>query len=184
MILNHDVLEARVLIIDDNQSNVDLLQATLDAEGYVSLLSITDPREAEGLYMAYRPDLVLLDINMPYLDGFQLMEQFKKIEEDSYLPVIVLTALKDEQTRLRALSHGAQDFLTKPFNRLEILTRINNTLMVRLLHNQVKHPEPGAGEKRCRNVPLSLKIPVMRLSIGLDVLLNTVIRRREIILCG
>lgn len=139
MIATQDVLEARILIIDDNQSNVDLLQATLDSEGYMSLLSITDPREAEGLYMAYRPDLVLLDINMPYLDGFQLMDRFKKIEEHSYLPVIVLTALKDDQTRLRALAQGAQDFLTKPFSRLEILTRINNTLMVRLLHNQVKN---------------------------------------------
>lgn len=139
MISNQERLEARILIIDDNQANVDLLEATLDSAGYVSLLSLTDPREAEGMYIAYRPDLVLLDINMPYLDGFQLMERFKKIEENSYIPVIVLTALQDDETRLRALTQGAQDFLTKPFDRLETLTRIKNTLMVRLLHNQVKN---------------------------------------------
>lgn len=139
MISNQELLEARILIIDDNQSNVDLLEAILDSDGYVSLLSITDPREAEGIYMAYRPDLVILDINMPYLNGFQLLERFKKIEESSYLPVIVLTALQDEKTRLRALTQGAQDFLTKPFNRLEILTRINNMLLVRLFHNRVKN---------------------------------------------
>lgn len=139
MISNKELLEARILIIDDNQSNVDLLEATLDAAGYLSVLSITDPREAEGMYIAFRPDLVLLDINMPHLNGFQLMEIFTKIEKDSYIPVIVLTALKDEKTRLKALSQGAQDFLTKPFNRLEILTRIKNTLMVRLFHTQVKN---------------------------------------------
>lgn len=138
MVSSQELLEARILIIDDNQSNVDLLEATLAAAGYVSLLSITDPREAEGIYIAYRPDLVLLDINMPHLDGFQLMERFKQNEINSYIPVIVLTALKDEKTRHRALSQGAQDFLTKPFSRQEILTRINNILMVRLLHNEVK----------------------------------------------
>lgn len=138
MISNQERLGARILIVDDNQANVDLLEATLSAAGYVSLLSVTDPRKVKGIYIAYRPDLVLLDINMPYLDGFQLMEQFKIIEEDSYIPVIVLTALQDDETRLRALTQGAQDFLTKPFNRIETLTRIKNTLMVRLLHNQVR----------------------------------------------
>ncbi len=138
MISDLILFQARILIIDDNQSNVDLLEATLGAAGYVSLLSITDPREAEGIYTAYRPDLVLLDINMPYLDGFQLMKQFEKIEANSYIPVIVLTALQDEKTRFRALAHGAQDFLTKPFNQLEILTRIKNTLFVRIYHNQIR----------------------------------------------
>lgn len=139
MISNQEILTARILIIDDNQSNADLLEATLASAGYVSILSITDPREAEGLYIAYRPDLVLLDINMPYIDGFQLMERFNKIEENSYIPVIVLTALQDEKTRHRALTLGAQDFLTKPFNQLEILTRINNTLLVRIYHNQLQN---------------------------------------------
>lgn len=137
MISEQELLKSRILIIDDNPTNVDLLEATLNSVGYVSVLSITDPRKAEGLYIAYRPDLVLLDINMPYFDGFQVMEQFKKVEGDSYIPVLILTALKDNKTRIRALTEGAQDFLTKPFDKLETVTRIANMLKVRLLHNEV-----------------------------------------------
>jgi len=81
---------------------------------------------------------VLLDINMPYLNGFQVMEQFKCIEKDSYIPVLVLTAQHDEETRLRSLAAGAQDFLTKPLNKTETLTRIRNMLRIRLLHNHVR----------------------------------------------
>lgn len=138
MIPKHQLYSARILIIDDNPHNVDLLQKLIAGAGYSSVLCITDPRQAESLYIAYQPDLVLLDINMPYLDGYQVMEQFKKID-DSYIPVLVLTALQDEATRIRALKEGAQDFLTKPFNKLEILTRIRNMISVRILHTQVKN---------------------------------------------
>lgn len=138
MIVNEELSAARILIIDDNEFNVQLLDTVVREAGYHSVLSITDSRKAEDLYRAYQPDLVLLDISMPYLDGFQVMEQFEKIEESSYLPVLVLTALQDDETRLKALENGAQDFLTKPFNRLETLTRIKNMLTVRLLHRQVK----------------------------------------------
>lgn len=139
MISKQELLKSRILIIDDNPENVEMLEITLDTEGYSSVLSITDPRQAEDLYMAYRPHLVLLDINMPYLNGYQVMGQFKKIEEDNYIPVLVLTALQDNKTRLRALSEGAQDFLTKPFDKLETITRIENMLRVRLLNEEVKN---------------------------------------------
>ena len=138
MSLPEELSAARIMIIDDNEFNVKLLEAVVAEAGYTSVLSITDPRKAEDLYRAYKPDLVLLDISMPHLDGYQVMEQFKKIENSSYLPVLVLTALQDDETRLKALENGAQDFLTKPFNRLETLTRIKNMLTVRLLHRQVK----------------------------------------------
>lgn len=138
MISKQDLLKSRILIIDDNPANVQLLEKTLSAEGYTSILSIIDPRKAEKMYTAYNPHLVLLDINMPYFDGYQVMSQFKKVEKDSYIPVLVLTALQDKKTRLRALSEGAQDFLTKPFDKLETITRIDNMLRVRLLHNEVK----------------------------------------------
>jgi len=138
MSLPEELSAARILIIDDNEFNVQLLEAVVTEAGYTSVLSITDSRKAEDLYRAYQPDLVLLDISMPHLDGYQLMEQFKKIEQSSYLPILVLTALQDDKTRLKALENGAQDFLTKPFNRLETLTRIKNILTVRLLHRQVK----------------------------------------------
>ena len=128
-----------ILIIDDNQANVDLLEAIISTAGYTSVLAITDSREAQNIYKAYQPHLVLLDINMPYLDGYEVMELFKKIDQDSYIPILVLTALQDDMTRIKALASGAQDFLTKPFNKLEALTRINNMLKIRLLHNQVQN---------------------------------------------
>ena len=138
MSLPEELTAARILIVDDNEFNVQLLEAVVAEAGYTSVLSITDSRKAEDLYRAYQPDLVLLDISMPHLDGYQVMDQFKKIEHSPYLPILVLTALQDEKTRLKALANGAQDFLTKPFNRLETLTRIKNMLTVRLLHKQVK----------------------------------------------
>ncbi len=139
MISKQELLKSRLLIIDDNSANVELLEEILSSEGYSSVLGITDSRKAEQMYISYRPHLVLLDINMPYFDGYQVMEQFKKIEEESYIPVLVLTALQDKETRIRALSEGAQDFLTKPFDQLETTTRIENMLKVRLLHDRVKN---------------------------------------------
>ena len=138
MISKQVLQDSRLLIIDDNQANVELLEKMLSAEGYSSIVSITDPRKAEKIYVSYQPHLVLLDINMPYLDGFQVMEQFRTIEQNSYIPVLVLTALQDNKTRIHALSKGAQDFLTKPFDKIETLTRIENMLKIRHLHNQVK----------------------------------------------
>ena len=139
MIPGPQLYSARILIVDDNPYNVDLLKQMISSAGYRSILTITDSKEAAGLYKAYKPDLVLLDINMPDLDGFQVMVQFKEIEKTDYIPVLVLTALQDEATRLRALEAGAQDFLTKPFNKLEILTRIRNMIYVRILHGQIKN---------------------------------------------
>lgn len=147
MISKADLLKSRLLIIDDNPTNVVLLERTLTSEGFTSILSITDPRKAESIYRAYKPDLVLLDINMPYLDGYQVMAQFKEIEGESYIPVLVLTALQDDQTRIRALSEGAQDFLAKPFEKLETITRIENMLRIRLLHNEVKNQNSILEEK-------------------------------------
>ena len=139
MILEKEILSARILIVDDNQANVDLLEAIISDAGYTSVLAITDPREAPNIYKAYQPHLVLLDINMPYLDGYEVMELFKKNEKDSYMPILVLTALQDNMTRIKALASGAQDFLTKPFDKVEALTRIHNMLRIRLLHNQVQN---------------------------------------------
>ncbi len=138
MISEQKLLNARILIIDDNQSNVDLLKDILATEGYTSLLCLTDSRDAQDMYLAYDPELVLLDINMPNFDGYQLLDQFKEVENNLYVPVLVLTALQDNETRIKALKAGAQDFLTKPFNKLETITRIRNLLTVRLLHNQVR----------------------------------------------
>ncbi len=139
MISEQKILNARILIIDDNRSNVDLLKDILATEGFTSLLCLTDSRKAKNMYIAYDPELVLLDINMPHFDGYELLEQFKSIEKSSYVPVLVLTALRDNKTRIKALKAGAQDFLTKPFDNIETITRIKNLLTVRILHNQVKN---------------------------------------------
>lgn len=132
-----EVLNARILIVDDQQTNVDLLEQILTEAGYTSVLGITNPLEVIDLYQAYSPELVLLDINMPEMDGFQVMEGLAKIEQESYTPILVLTAMQDEETRLRSLQSGAQDFLTKPFNNLEVITRIKNMVKIRILHKKV-----------------------------------------------
>lgn len=138
MILSEsEIQDARILIVDDQQTNVDLLEQILSQAGFTSVLGITDSTEAVSLYQAFKPALVLLDINMPVMDGFQVMEGLEALEEESYTPVLVLTALQDEETRLRSLQSGAQDFLTKPFNTLEVITRIRNMLRIRLLHQKV-----------------------------------------------
>ena len=132
------ISDAKILIVDDQKPNVLLLEKMLKAEGYAEVISTTDSRETAALYANNRFDIVLLDLNMPYLDGFQVMEQLRAVEIDSYLPILVLTAQQDSATRLRALQSGAKDFISKPFDRLEVLTRIRNMLEVRLMHNQVR----------------------------------------------
>jgi putative two-component system response regulator len=130
--------QARILIVDDQAANVKLLSKILESDGYINVVSTTDSREVEGLYKEQGFDLVLLDIRMPYMDGFEVMERLNEIEEDSYVPVLVLTAQNDDETKLKALELGAKDFLTKPFDKNEVLLRIANMLEVRLLHNQVR----------------------------------------------
>jgi putative two-component system response regulator len=138
MICKQQILGAKILIVDDNKTKVLLLEKMLASEGYTNFKSITDSRKASDVYRDFRPDIVLLDIRMPEMDGFQIMEQLKQIERDSYIPVLILTAYQEYETRLRALKLGAKDFLTKPLDRLEALTRIHNLLEVRLLHNRAR----------------------------------------------
>lgn len=127
---------ARILVVDDNAANVALLEAMLEEEGYTDVTGLTDPREVVPLYERRRFDLVLLDIRMPHLDGHQVMERLAAIKGDDYLPILVLTAQSDTETRLRALASGAKDFLTKPFDHLEVSSRIRNMLEVRILFNE------------------------------------------------
>ena len=141
------LLEARLLVVDDERPNVLLLEKMLKNAGYTSVWSTTDPREVPDLYRELRPDLVLLDLMMPHLDGFGVMLRLKEIEQDSYLPVLVLTAQPDRGTRQRALESGAKDFLGKPFDVVEALTRIRNMLEVRLLHNAMRDQNEVLEEK-------------------------------------
>ena len=141
------LLQAKILIVDDQTPNVTLLEKMLRAEGYGNVHGLTDPRQVYDLYERERFDLVLLDLNMPYLTGFEVMQQLRELEPDSYAPILVLTAQPDMKTRLRALESGARDFLAKPFDRLEVLTRIRNMLEVRLMHNQIRDQNKVLEEK-------------------------------------
>ena len=136
MIAPSDILNAKILIVDDQEANVLLLARMLGNAGYASIVSTTDPRQVCELYRRNRFDLVLLDLQMPGLDGFQVMEGLKEIETDGYLPVLVLTAQPEH--KLRALQAGAKDFLSKPFDLAEVSLRVHNIIEVRLLHQETK----------------------------------------------
>jgi len=137
MITEQEILQANILIVDDIPTNIQLLKKILASAGYENIFSTSDPREALPLYVDNNIDLLLLDIRMPHLSGFDVMEQLKASIPNDYLPIMVLTAELTHETRLQSLASGAKDFLTKPFERLETLQRIRNILEVRLLHKKV-----------------------------------------------
>jgi PAS domain S-box-containing protein len=131
------VLEARILIVDDQEVNVALLMQLLTEAGYSNVSATTDPQEVCALHRKHSYDLILLDLQMPAMDGFVVMEALKTNAADSYLPVIVLTAQPGH--KLRALQAGAKDFISKPFDLVEAKTRIHNMLEVRLLYKRLAH---------------------------------------------
>jgi PAS domain S-box-containing protein len=137
MISEQEILNASILIVDDQQSNVLLLEEMLRDVGYACIASTTDPYTVCELHRKNRYDLILLDLQMPGMDGFQVMEGLKEIEADGYLPVLVITAQPDH--KLRALAAGAKDFVSKPFDLIEVQTRIHNMLEVRLLYRKLKN---------------------------------------------
>ena len=136
MVSSSDILNARILIVDDQAANVLLLERMLRGAGYTSIESTTDPNKVCELHRKNRYALILLDLQMPGTDGFQVMEGLKEIEEDGYLPVLVITAQPEH--KLRALQAGAKDFVGKPFDLAELRARVHNILEVRLLHLETK----------------------------------------------
>ncbi len=137
MIRNEEILNARILIVDDQQANVILLSELLRDVGYSCIESTMNPFAVCALHRKNHYDLILLDMQMPGMDGFEVMEELKQVEMDSYLPVLVITAQPDH--KLRALVSGARDFVAKPFDLLEVQTRIRNMLEVRLLYQQLEN---------------------------------------------
>lgn len=131
---------ARILIVDDQEANLKLLERLLTRAGYRSITTTTDPRQALPLFLTQQPDIVLLDLHMPHLDGFGVLEQLRpRMKEKLYLPILVLTADATQEAKQRALSLGARDFLTKPFDHQEVLLRIANLLETRSLHAVLKN---------------------------------------------
>lgn len=135
MVSSEDILNAHILVVDDNYDNVDVLSMLLNAMGYMNVDGCTDPAAVCGLHLQNDYDLILLDMQMPGISGFQVMEEIKSHGNDDYLPVLAITGNSD--LKIRALAAGARDFIAKPFDALELEKRIHNILEVRLLYKQV-----------------------------------------------
>lgn len=129
--------QAKIMIVDDQPGNVLLLAKLLRAEGYSHIIEISDPREVEARYLSENPDVILLDLNMPHMDGFQVMARLRDIAPDG-APILILTAQMDQETRIKSLQSGARDFVSKPFDRYEVVARIRNQLEAHLLYRQVR----------------------------------------------
>ena len=132
-----DILHGNILIVDDSATNVSLIEQMLRGAGYTCISSTTDPHKVCALHRDNHYDLILLDLQMPGMDGFEVMEGLKAIETGSYIPVLVITAQPGHKRR--ALEAGAKDFVSKPFDLTEVLLRVHNLLEVRLLYTQIEH---------------------------------------------
>ena len=150
-----DMLHGKILIVDDQAVNIILLENMLRGAGYGSITSTMDPREVCDLHRKHHYDLILLDLRMPGMDGFQVIENLKEIEADGYLPVLVITAQPGH--KLRALQAGAKDFIGKPYELNEVLARVHNMLEVRLLHRDEKN-HSTALEQKVREVEASREL--------------------------
>src|SRR5471032_3305406 len=144
MVSSSDILNANILVVDDQETNVRLLDRMLRGAGYTCVGSTMDPHSVCALHRQNRYDLILLDLLMPVMDGFQVMEGLKDIEKNSYLPVLVITAQPGH--KLRALQAGAKDFISKPIELAEVQARVHNMLEVRLLHTEATHSSKVMGE--------------------------------------
>lgn len=136
MVTAADLLHGKILIVDDQAANVLLLEQMLKNAGYDQVTSTQDPTRVCELHLLHQFDLILLDLQMPGMDGFQVMENLKELDRSGYLPVLVITAQPEH--KLRALKAGARDFVSKPFDLAEVLLRARNLLEVRLLHRETR----------------------------------------------
>ena len=136
MISSADILNSKILIVDDQRADIQLLQLVLGSAGYSRVTPTSDPRAVCALHRENHYDLILLDLQMPGMDGFEVMEGLKAIETDGYLSVLAVTAEQDH--KLRALQCGAKDFVSKPYDLAEVLMRVHNLLEVRLLHEAAR----------------------------------------------
>jgi len=147
-----DATRCTLLLIDDEEANLDLLGAVLRPRGFTSLVRVNDPRVAAAAFQASRPDLVLLDLHMPHRPGFEVLNDLRAlIPTDDFIPILVLTADATPAARDRALGEGAHDFVTKPFDRTEVLLRVRNLLRTRLLHLDQRRAREAAERAATRD---------------------------------
>ncbi|MDR9424384.1 MAG: response regulator [Marinobacter sp.] len=140
---------ACILIVDDEAVNLKLLDRLLSGQGYENLVLIQDPREVVAAYQAHQPDLILLDINMPHINGYEVMEQLIRLEDPLLPPIVILTAQRTKEYLLKALDAGARDFISKPFDRNELLMRVRNLLDAQLAH-RILHNNKDVLEQQVR----------------------------------
>jgi PleD family two-component response regulator len=150
--IEKELKNARILIVDDLESNIEILKSLLDMEGYINVESTTDPRKVIDIVKSYDPELILLDLMMPYLSGFELMEKLKgerlkSLNPNKYVPILVLTADISPEVKQRALSEGAKDFLSKPFDLIEVKLRIKNLLETQYLYQVLNERKTFLEEK-------------------------------------
>ncbi len=140
MIKKEPFADARILIVDDEATSVHLLVKVLTDAGYTNVKATQDPKKVEELYNQIKPDLLILDLHMPHMEGFKIMERLKKEQEDpnDYLPILVISQERNRVIQFSALEAGAKDFLVKPYDSIEVLLRIRNFLEVRMLHQEVR----------------------------------------------
>jgi two-component system NtrC family sensor kinase len=134
-----NLIDSRILIVDDQADNLRILATVLELKGYRNVRCLEDSRCVVPVFTEFQPDLVLLDLHMPHMDGFAVMDQLReRIGNDDYVPILVLTGDNTSTARERALTHGAHDFISKPLNRTEVQLRVRNLLQTRSLHLQLK----------------------------------------------
>jgi len=147
--LSESLKNVRILIVDDEPANLKLLDRMLRGHGYQGMVLVDDPRDVIGLYRQAPTDLILLDINMPHLDGYQVMEQLSALNDPLLPPIVILTAQTGKDYLLEALAAGARDFISKPFDRNELLMRVRNLLDAQLAH-RLLHQQKGVLEEMVR----------------------------------
>jgi putative two-component system response regulator len=158
---------ARILIVDDEPTNVDVLRRILQKAGFTRIESTNDPREACPMYVHHRPDLILLDLHMPEMEGVAVLDQLNEIAEATYLPILIITGSLSPEARQDALSRGAKEFLTKPFHAEEVLLRIRTALETRFLYLQIQSQNQLLEEKvrqRTRELEAAQKEIIDRLA--------------------
>jgi putative two-component system response regulator len=159
-----DVLKTgKILLVDDEPMNVDLLQLILRDAGYPNLTMVTDSRRAVSIFADADPDLVLLDLHMPHQDGYEVLQMLRYlVPADAFVPIIVITADVTVDARRRALSAGASDFISKPYDTIEMMLRVENMLRMRFLHRDLQ-AEKASLEQRVKDRTRSLKRAIAEL---------------------
>ncbi len=156
MINNDNLKSANILIIDDQYINIEVLEGFFEIQGYHNVKSIDDPRVFQTVFEKFCPDIILLDLTMPYFSGYDIINEIKKTNTNNiFLPVLVLTADVSSESKKKALAAGATDFLTKPYDLIEVGLRVNNLLFTRFLHKNLNNDYSKLEQKlnECKTQP-------------------------------